>query len=141
MLLENTLALQVASILPLVLQHCSASLEVRTLCSLLQLNTTCRSAVQGSMGHFSITIDARQTVVAGLAAWLPKHAGLVSKLHIQLPPDKKACAWMRQRLKKPRYWYRLVSTGIRYRQFSDTTAFGIRYHPAAPASDTSVWIL
>jgi len=73
--------LQVAAVLSVIVEV-SCVLDCQSLCSLLQLNTVCRKAVLGSRGHHSISIEAVPHKVAGFAAWLPRHAGLVAGLQL-----------------------------------------------------------
>lgn len=77
--------LQVANMLSLLIETSSDTpgLDTMTLCNLLQLNTACRQAICSSRGHHILTIKATQPAVAGLCAWLPRHAGLVAELRLQ----------------------------------------------------------
>jgi hypothetical protein len=73
--------MQAASVFALVVQHCpDEALGIQSVCSLLQVSTACRTALQQSRGNCSVTIRS-QSAAAGLVAWLPRHAGLLQELH------------------------------------------------------------
>lgn len=81
--------LQVPEVLQLVLQHCPDLSTPRNLCSLLQVSSACRQAVQQAhTAHCSIdnSIGKLLQTAAGIssfAVWLPEHRGLVGGINLQ----------------------------------------------------------
>jgi hypothetical protein len=83
-----TCHLQVPQVLELVLQQCPDLSTPRSICSLLQVSSACRQAVQQARVECVIdsTDIASLSTVAGLstfALWLPEHRGLVSVLDLE----------------------------------------------------------
>lgn len=104
----TTLYAQVAEGLRILVEHQKFA-NAATSCTLLQLNSTCRTAVQQARGQCSVQLEVgpwlghqvppelhkwaglpKQKLpgqiekVAGFAAWLPQHAGLVSGLSVSV---------------------------------------------------------
>lgn len=79
------LALQVASVLQLVVQHSDLH-HPPVICTLLQLSQGVRAALQQSVGNLYIHAGCLRSMqqLAEFAAWLPRHAGLVSVLNFTL---------------------------------------------------------
>jgi hypothetical protein len=77
--------LQVAAVLQLVIQHCPEVTDYpRQFTKLLQINQTCRRAVQQSLGHFRIQPWQVQNLAqfADFCSWFVAHAGLVSEIDL-----------------------------------------------------------
>lgn len=66
--------------LSLAVETCTADhLDTKAMCSLLQVSTACRKALQGSRGQQRVSINPTGAAVAGFTAWLAKWAGLVAE--------------------------------------------------------------
>jgi hypothetical protein len=77
--------LQVAAVLQLVIQHCPEVTEHNgQFLKLLQINQTCRRAVQQSLGHFRIRSWQVHNLakLADFCGWFVAHAGLVSEIDL-----------------------------------------------------------
>jgi hypothetical protein len=84
-MLSGRLALQFPEVASLVLQHAQDLSTARDICSLLQVSTAVRRAVQQSRGHCSITLSTQAHPLgwlSGFSTWLPAHCGLVSDLEL-----------------------------------------------------------
>lgn len=88
---------QVAQVLQLVVQHGGDDVSLQSVASLLQLNSSIRTAMQQAVGNLSIPQSptgiltslaggrySMLQLVTSLATWLPKHAGLVKHLVLYL---------------------------------------------------------
>lgn len=62
------------------MECCADANTLQALQSLLLVSTSCRSALQQSRGHCEVICPQNPTAAARFAAWLPKHAGLVSEI-------------------------------------------------------------
>jgi len=82
--------LQFCKVLQVVLPRCGQLSSPRDICSLLQVSSTVRQAVQQSRGHLQIEVGRQLTTLSGLAAWLPRHTGLVSSMSLFKPTDAAA---------------------------------------------------
>jgi hypothetical protein len=72
-------------VLSLLIKNIPDTLDTKTLCNLLQLSTACRQAICSSRANHILSIQASKPALAGLCAWLPRHAGLVAELRLQPP--------------------------------------------------------